>query len=1259
MEQVQASTMTPSGEELDLRQLLATLRALRNGDFRTRMPDDQTGLAGKIADTVNEIIDMANGAVNEFDRVGRLVGKQGRVNERIALPAMRGSWEQLVDAANGMTSDLVAPMNEMTRVISAVADGDLSRQVPLELDGLRLKGQHLRSAEIVNTMVLRLGALTSEVTRVAREMGTEGKLGGQVDASGMSGSWKDLTDKVNVMAANLTNQMRGIARVVTAVANGDLQKKLTVEAQGEIADLADTINEMTCTLAVFADQVSAVAREVGVEGKLGGQALVPHAAGTWQDLTGDVNGLATNLTNQMRAIAEVARAVTKGDFTRSVQVSANGEVAQLKDNVNEMIRNLRETTRQNADQDWLKTNLAHFTRLLQGQRDLTAVAKMVLSGVAPLISAHHALFYFMDETQYENPRLKLLSTYAYHEKTRTEWRIGEGLVGQCAHEKKRILLTNVPGDYVPIRSGIGQALPLNIILIPILFENRVKAVLELASFSPYSRIHEIFLDQLGESIGIVVNTIEANMRTEDLLKQSQSLAQELQIQQEELRQTNEELEDKAALLEEQKAEVERKNQEVEITKLSLVEKAEQLTLTSKYKSEFLSSMSHELRTPLNSLLILAQQLSDNIDQNLTPRQVEYARTIQSSGRDLLGLINEILDLSKIESGTVTLDYAEQLFADISDQMERTFRPIADSHSLSWRIDLSKALPPATYIDGKRLLQILKNLLSNAFKFTERGGVTLTITNAESGWSVDHDGLNSAGRVIAFIVTDTGIGIAPDKQKLIFEAFQQADAGTSRRYSGTGLGLSISRELANLLGGELRLLRSEIDEGSAFALFAPLRPHGRPARPMEDFYFNAYTDSGSLPLHGELPPPVPAQQIPDDREQLKPDVPLVMIIENDAEFATVLLQAVRDNGLHGVVAVRGGDALAMAEQYTPSAITLNNHLPDIDGWLLLERLKRNPALRHIPVQVISAEPDLARGRRNGAFGSMVKAAAPADLSKAIGAMIKFAQRKQKDLLLLCSDGDRRTELTALLGSKDVRLVAFARAQEAIASMDDRHYDCIVIDTHSSQQEGALLLAAMHDGKSAALQVVMAGEAERNHPAPETVRHLVDNAWVRAARSQERLLNDVALLLHRRIDHLPPAHRMLIDRLHEGSNSLEGRTVLVVDDDVRNIFALASVLERHKMQVVTAETGQDAIGLLHADPNIELVLMDIMMPEMDGYETMQSIRNIGTFDDLPIIALTAKAMKEDRAKCIAAGASDYISKPVDTDQLLAVMRAWLYR
>lgn len=1263
MEQVLASQVTPSSEVLDLKQLLTTLRAYRNGDFSVRMPEDLTGLPGKVCDTLNEIIDMAEGAVTEFERVSQMVGKQGLVDERVRLPSMRGGWEQLVRATNAMVTDLAHPMNEMIRVVSAVAAGDLTQTMPLETDGVRLKGRSQQAADICNSMVLRLGMFSAEVARLAREVGTEGKLGGQAVVTGVSGTWRELTDNVNLMAANLTNQVRGIARVVSAVADGDLRRKLAVQAKGEVAELADTINEMTDLLAAMADQVSSVAHEVGVEGKLGGQAHVPGAGGTWKGLINNVNGLAANLTNQVRAIADVATAVTKGDLTRHVQVSAKGEVAQLKDNVNEMIRNLRETTRQNADQDWLKSNLARFTRLLQGQRDLAAVSKMVLSGVAPLINAHHGLFYIMDEGQYDSPRLKLLSAYAYSENVKTEWRLGEGLVGQCAYEKKRILLANAPGDYLPIRSGLGQARPANIIVLPIIFENRVKAVVEMAAFSLYSRIHESFLDQLGESIGIVLNTIEANMRTEELLKQSQSLAQELQMQQEELRQTNEELEDKATLLEEQKAEVERKNHEVEITKLSLEEKAEQLTLTSKYKSEFLSSMSHELRTPLNSLLILAQQLAENTERNLSPRQVEYARTIQGSGRDLLALINEILDLSKIESGTVTLDYSEVRFEDVTTQVERTFRPLADSHQLGFDIELSPDLPPTTQIDEKRLLQVLKNLLSNAFKFTERGSVRLTIRVADSGWSVDHAGLNGARAVVAFTVTDTGIGVAPDKQKLIFEAFQQADTGTSRKYGGTGLGLSISRELARLLGGELRLQRSELGRGSVFSLFVPLVRQDRPAE-VADLSWNAQAPQ-VLPAPLPRTMPLISTQVADDRESLRAGVPRLMVIENDIRFAEVLLQIGRAHGMQGIIATRGGDALALVSQYQPAAITLDLYLPDVDGWTLLERLKRDPALRHIPVLIISGESDPVRGRKSGAWDYLTKPAEADVLSSTIERLAAFAQRKQKNLLLLCADESRVRAITETLANKDVQLKLCSQARDAVAAVRRKHYDCVLVDVQAcvengGEEYGAELLRALPASKSGQVGVVLYG-GQSVHPEKlqPQLRELWEQGWLRQARSPERLLDETSMLLHRRVEQLPPALREVIGKLYQGSTSLEGRTVLVVDDDVRNIFALTSVLERHRMHVLTAENGAEAIEALRDEPSVELVLMDIMMPEMDGYETIGRIRSNPLFEDLPIIALTAKAMKGDREKCIEAGASDYISKPVDTDQLLAMMRTWLYR
>jgi len=1159
-----------------------------------------------------------------------------------------GVWKDLTESVNMMAGNLTAQVRNIADVTIAVANGDLSKKITVDV-----RGEILQLKQAMNTMVDQLNAFAAEVTRVAREVGTDGNLGGQAVVPGVAGTWKDLTDNVNVMAANLTAQVRGIVKVVTAVANGSFKEKLTVEAKGEVAALAETINGMTDTLAIFAEQVTTVAREVGVEGRLGGQANVPGAAGIWKDLTDNVNLLAANLTTQVRAIAEVATAVTKGDLTREIQVDARGEVIDLKDNINAMIQNLRTTTDRNTEQDWLKTNLARFTNMLQGQRDLTTVGRMLLSELAPLVNAQCGAIYQMDLTN-GRPELAMLASYAraMSQDERGRLALGDGLAGQCALEKSRILLRDIPPDYIRISSSLGEAPPRNLIVLPVLFETETKAVIELASLTEFTSTHLTFLSQLTESIGIVLNTIEATMRTEGLLQQSQKLATELQAQQKELQQTNDELGHKAQQLAEQNAEVERKNQEIEQARYALEEKAAELALTSKYKSEFLANMSHELRTPLNSILILAQQLAENAQGNLTAKQVEFARNVHAAGADLLNLISDILDLSKIESGTVTVEPEEVSFTSVRDAVERSFRHLADTKHVAFDIEMDPRLPRSLNTDIKRLQQVLKNLLSNAFKFTSQGRVTFRMNLATEGWSADHPALSGASKVIAFEVRDTGIGISPDKQKIIFEAFHQADAGTSRRYGGTGLGLAISRELANLLGGEIRL-NSSPGHGSVFTFYLPENYVGPQISALQET--RGAPRVVPLIVHQASKP----EQIPDDRESVAPGDPVVLIIEDDPHFAQVLLGMVRERGLKGVVSMYGGHVRALAHQFRPLAIMLDIFLPDMLGWTVLNHLKQDPTTRHIPVQIISVEEERLQGLGHGAFSYLIKPATTDELKKAFDRVMRYAQTRRRRLLVIEDNEIERQSIVELLSHEHVEISTAGTGAEALEVLRGGQFDCLILDLRLPDISGFELMERIRKNPEwGELPIVVCTGKDLTHEDSIRLARMAESVVLKDVQSPERLLDEVSLFLHLVAADLPLGKQQMLERLRQTDEALLGKKVLVVDDDVRNIFALTSLLEQHGVQVVNAENGMEAICLLDQDQDIDAVLMDIMMPEMDGYETMRRIRLNSKHRLLPILALTAKAMKGDREKCLDAGASDYIAKPVNAEELLALLRIWLF-
>ena len=990
------------------------------------------------------------------------------------------------------------------------------------------------------------------------------------------------------------------------------------------------------------------------------------------DEVGQLSASLNQMLASFLAIVQQTKEIAQGNY--NAEIAPRSDKDELVVAFSNMTKILRESTAQNQRENWLRTGQTELNEKLRGEQEIIALAQGIISYVATRLNAQVGAIYLGDGKHF-----RLFGSYAYTKRKNlsSEQKLGEGIVGQAALEKKTLLVTNIPDDYIAITSGLGEAVPRYLVVVPLVYRDVVEGVIELGSFQEFTDTHIEFFNQTAEAIAISFNSTRSRTQIQQLLGESQVQAEELQAQQEELRQTNEELEEKAELLLKQNREVERKNREIEQTRTALEEKAEQLSLTSKYKSEFLANMSHELRTPLNSLLILSKLLADNKDANLTLKQVEYASTIYGAGTDLLNLINEILDLAKIESGTMTVEIGEVVFTTLQDDIERNFRQVAQSKGLGFTVELGTNLPRAIYTDGKRLQQVLKNLLSNAFKFTSQGQVSLRVSSVTQGWSPEREILNRDGAAIAFCVSDTGIGIPDDKQRVIFEAFQQADGTTSRQYGGTGLGLSISREIVNLLNGEIHLI-STLGKGSTFTLYLPqgdtIGEQGSKGAREQGGKGTLENELKFPPVHSYSPAPAvlpaPVQQsLPnqflDDRDTIQPGDRTLLIVEDDVNFARILLDMAREKGFKGIVALQGDTGLALAQQFHPTAIMLDIGLPVMDGWTVLDRLKHDPHTRHIPVHVVSGVEERQRSLQQGAIAHLQKPASQESLTAALTNILGFVERSVKRLLVIEDNESQRRSIVELIGNGDVYTTAVGTGAEALATLKAEVFDCIVLDLGLPDMSGFELIeqieqiGAGETGSRTSLPIIIYTGKDLTEQEETELRRVTEAIIVKDVKSPERLLDETALFLHRIQSNLPEAKQQILEQVQQQEPVLVGKKILIVDDDVRNIFALASILEDQQMQVEFADNGHKGIEMLQSTPDINAVLMDIMMPGMDGYETMRAIRQISKFRSLPIVALTAKAMKGDREKCIEAGASDYITKPVDTEQLLSLLRVWLYR
>ncbi|WP_225998911.1 response regulator [Paenibacillus sp. BJ-4] len=996
-----------------------------------------------------------------------------------------------------------------------------------------------------------------------------------------------------------------------------------------------------------------------------------------------------------------------------------GEVArvfqQMAGDLEEKRRFEHSVLQAQKDQTWLNANTARVTELFRGVNSMEQVAQMFISEFTPILGGSYGAIYLQGK-DVEEDQFKLYGSYAKadgKDSLKDTIHVGEGLLGQTVLDRKPILITETPDGYLSIGSALGESKPVGIMIFPILFEDECIGAVEIASLDRFSELETKLLAQLVESLGIILNNIKGRMRVEQLLRESQALteelqcqSEELQTQQEELKRSNESLEEqteelkrseellqrqqeelehfnteliaKTRALEEQVREVEEKNDEIERARAKLEQQAMQLGITSKYKSEFLANMSHELRTPLNSLLILSQLLSENKEGNLKPKQVEYAQTIYMSGADLLKMIDEILDLSKVDAGKMDINHETVHLKELELFVEQNFAPIAAKRELQLHTEIEENLPEAIISDGYRLKQILRNLLSNAFKFTTAGSVRFSVSRA-TGEQLPGL-LNPQKSYLALSVRDTGIGIASDKTELIFEAFQQVDGTTSRKYGGTGLGLSISRELSRLLGGAITV-ESEQGQGSCFTLYLPEQQptvadmeHSRES--LNGSLVNPDIENVAAAAEEDLPMIVPAERLPmyqmssknkaediihpgDDRNEITSKDKVLLIIEDDVHFANILYDMARSRDFKALIALQGDDGLNMAQSYLPDAIILDIQLPVMDGWSILGELKGNSSTRHIPVHVISVIDDVKQGLMMGAIAYLKKPSSKESLDKAFSHIKSYTDQTVKRLLVVEDDDNQRKSIIELIDHDDVAITAVSTGHEALNELGTQRYDCMVLDLMLSDMTGFELLDRIRENEQLTdLPIIIYTGKDLDSKEETQLRKYAESIIIKDVKSPERLLDETTLFLHRVEANLPEDKRKILQKLYNKEELFEGKKILLVDDDIRNVFALSSVLESYRMEVTFAENGREALELLEQTPDFDLILMDMMMPEMDGYEAMRRIRLMPHFEKLPIIALTAKAMKDDRSKCIEAGASDYVKKPIQTEQLLSLMRVWLY-